>query len=149
MPSSAVPAAKAALLAALKARPNLADVLVTWAHPGNAAAPEFIFLGNVSIEESDRTIGGGIRSESAAIEVYVVVHRDGDDAQSTEQRAYDLKDEVRGAVLEDRSLGIVDGQGILSATAAFESGQVQTFAEVDGYTAQIAPAIVRVDARIR
>ncbi len=117
MASSTAPQAKAAILAALATRPALDAVTRTWGGPTEIedAAEEHIYLGQVKVVGEWRTLGAGVRHESYTVALRVMVLRYGDDEQATEERAWDLLDEVSAALTADRFLG-----GLLYQPAALE-----------------------------
>lgn len=107
MPASTAPAAKAAILALLAARPALASVDRRWGGPTEEedVSEEMIWLGDVVQEGFWRVLGGGYRHERYTIGLAVAVRKYGDDEQATELRAWVLLDEVAAALNTDPWLG--------------------------------------------
>jgi hypothetical protein len=120
MPASTAPAAKQAILTLLAARPALASVDRTWGSPTETddITAEMIFLGDVELTGEFRALGGQRRDEDYTITISVAVHQYGDDEQSTEERAWDLLDEISGALATDPYLG-----GLLYEAAAIRSAR--------------------------
>lgn len=101
-----VPDAKAALLAALRARPALQDVQVEWAHPGKGIQRETIYLGDtLPYEQSAKTLGNQHREETYELEVVVTVERAGNDPEAAERRVWELLFELAAVLREDAELG--------------------------------------------
>lgn len=156
MPRSAAPAVKEALIDALETAVAAIDtpggVLVAWDHPGQRATNTFIFLGDTDETQSPRQLGNGIRQEDFTLEVYAVVHREGDDPKATEDLCWDLVAALEGVLAGPdgaSDLGLVDATAILSLTAQFAGVSMRSFVEDGGWTAQASPARVSVSARIR
>lgn len=107
MASSTVPAAKAALLALLQARPGLQGVQVEWAHPGRNIEDESLFFGTTQVPEEPATLGPNRkRNENFTLELVVSVLERGDEAQATEERAWALVAEIENAVRGNDTLGL-------------------------------------------
>ena len=111
--ASTVPAAKAALIDLIEAQPEIqaARVPVLWGAPTDSAElekyHELIHLGDVDQEEEWGAVGGGgRRDERYAVEVVIYAHGTGKRTeQETEQRAWDLRDEIAEAISNDKELG--------------------------------------------
>jgi hypothetical protein len=118
VPATTAPSAKAAILAAIAARPALSGVTATWGGPTESedVHEEMIYLGKVVGTGEWRTLGAGIRHESYTVALHVLVLRYGDDEQATEDRAFVLLNEVSAALYADKFLG-----GLLYTPAAIES----------------------------
>lgn len=119
MPATTAPAAKAAILTLLQARPALASpVKVTWGGPteNEDTAEEHVHMGRVVGAGEWRTLGAGRRHESYTIELRVTVLKYGDDEQAVEDRSFDLLDEVSAALTTDPYLS-----GLLYEPAAIEA----------------------------
>ena len=100
---SAVPAAKAAILTVLTARPGLAGVTLTWAGPTKDEdyVTEMVFLGDSEEQTDWAELGTGRRVEDFTLGLVVYVEQWGDDPQSTETRLRVLWDEVEDALRDD------------------------------------------------
>ena len=146
MAASTAPAAKAAILAALAARPALANVQRTWGGPTEEADVryEMIHLGPARGAGEWRTLGAGKRHESYTIEVRVIVMKHGDDERATEERAFALLDEVSSALTADRFLAN-GGADLLYTPAAIESWEQTNTPMPEQWGAQIV-AQVRCEA---
>lgn len=131
--TSTVPAVKAALLALIRARPNLANITVAWTFiPVDDQAYESVFF-DWSLEdatEEDRSLGDITRTEQYVIPVVARVYGPGDlDGQETETRAFALASEVEAAVRENNRLGLSNVEsavvvGMPSANALYNDGVV-------------------------
>jgi hypothetical protein len=142
MAATTAPQAKAAILAALATRPALSGVKRTWGGPTDETdvVAEMIYLGRVEIAGEWRTLGAGVRHESFTVGISVVVSQYGDDEQSTEERAFDLLDEVSAALTADRFLG-----GLLYQPAALEAITQENFPAPEQWGARIS-ATIRCEA---
>jgi hypothetical protein len=100
---SAIPAAKAAILTILEARPAMAGVTLAWAAPTKDEdyTETMVFLGDVERASDWAELGTGRRKEDFSVGLTVFVEMWGDDPQSTEERAYELLDEVEDALRDD------------------------------------------------
>jgi hypothetical protein len=138
MPATTAPAAKAAILAAIAARPALAAITPGWGGPTEESdvTEEMIYLGRVRGDGEWRTLGAGNRHESYAVELRVVVMKYGDDEQATEERAFALLDEVSAALYADKFLG-----GLLYTPAAIESWEQTNNPAPEQWNAQIVAQI--------
>lgn len=101
-----VPAAKDALLAALLARPGLADVQVSWAHPGaDLIKREAVYFGDTEYETSAKSLGNRERHEEYTIEVVVSVHQSGNDPRGVEIRCWEILNEIEDELRANDDLG--------------------------------------------
>lgn len=147
MATTSTPAAKAALLALLRAAPGLSGIQVEWSHPGDKIAPESVFFGGTKLTQRHRSLGpAGDKSEDYTIELWVVVHAPGNDGQSTEQRAWDLAEVVESTIRATPALGL-GPPDVLTITAEFAGIEQDGFIELEGRTAQLR-CEVAVSARI-
>ena len=105
---STVPTVRAALVALLSARPALANVQVSYSHPGDALEHESIFLGDMRATAELATVRAGrrTRNESYTIDVWVEVNSDGPTAQTCEERAWTLLGELEDQLADDATLGL-------------------------------------------
>lgn len=113
MTTSPVVEVRAALMAALAARAELAGVQVSYAHPGQAVRAESIWSqnGTGDLEYAAYRAGRKTRNEETTFEVVVSVLGPGDDQLTTDRRALEL-----GESLEDY---IADDPGAFAATGAY------------------------------
>lgn len=115
---STVPAAKAGILALIKARPNLTAVQTGWSHPGQDISKESIFMGAARFS-GEQTVAlraaPQYQDEDYTVPVWVDVLLEGDDAQAAETRMWQLVGEVEQAIRNDKTLGIGPAGGILWA----------------------------------
>ncbi|MDP2712099.1 MAG: hypothetical protein Q8O56_12860 [Solirubrobacteraceae bacterium] len=126
--SSAVPYAKANLLAiCVEALP---DVQVTWGYPGQLIESECLWLDD-AVGTERPSIGQVSHREKFTIPVVVMVHAQGDDHQSAEERAWQLVAAVEAAVLAHPSLN-----GAQGVTAAYVTGKTP-----EGHIADAARAV--------
>lgn len=142
MAASTAPAAKAAILAAITARPALSTVATRWGGPteNEDLAEEMIYLGPARGTGEWRTLGAGNRHESYTVELRVVVLKYGDDEQVTEERAFDLLDEVSAALNADKFLAN-GGTQLLYTPAAIESWEQTNTPTPEQWSAQIVAQI--------
>jgi len=102
MPTSSVPAFKAALLQRLQNRSGLQDVQVTYGWPSGAVKRESMMLGGVSGTQEFRTINAAQRMEQFTLDVFITVIREGQgNQQNADQRALELMAEVEEDLRED------------------------------------------------
>lgn len=99
MPTSTIPAFKAALFTALKARANLANVQVTYGPPLPQPTREWIWLGDVDGQQDAAAFGHFRREETFALTVLIGVTRGGTAQQDATERAFtiaaDIENELR------------------------------------------------------
>lgn len=100
MAASTIPAAKAALLALIAARPALAAVHCAWGIPAELPPePERIYIGDaVDVVREWAALGLQRMDEEYALQVHVETFADGNDQASTETRLWVLINEVEQAV---------------------------------------------------
>lgn len=106
MSSSTAPAAKAAILALLEAHAPLDDVNLRWGGPTKEAQlkPDQVFFGQ--IEQTEEPLGPHTIDEDYDLEIVVQVRKLGDDKeQATEERAWDIRSEIRAALEANPTLG--------------------------------------------
>lgn len=146
MPATTAPAAKSAILAAIAARPALTAITPTWGGPTEAddLAEEMIHLGRTIGEGEWRTLGAPNRHESYLIAVHIIVLKYGDDEQATEERAFELLDEVSAALYADKFLAN-GATNLLYTPAAIESWEQTNTPTPEQWGAQIV-AQVRCEA---
>lgn len=108
MPST-VPAAKAALLAALQAREDLAGVLAQRGLPAEVPTQnERIYLTGTEALTRDPVLQQGLRRESYLLPLVIEVERFGrgnEVRDQVEQRGWDIVDELEAAIATDPELG--------------------------------------------
>jgi len=105
---STAPTFRAALLAALQARPALSAVPVTYSHPGDARENEAIYLGEVRGSSDIPTIRAArkARQERYTLDVWIDVDAVGPDAQTASERAWTLYGELEDILADDPSVGL-------------------------------------------
>lgn len=120
MASSSIPAFKAALLALLRARPNLANVQVTYGPPLPSPAREFIQVGDVDGQQGWSTVGGQTRQEDYTVKVTTSVTVEGVNFQTANERAFVLVAEIEAALRGDQTVSatVMSAQfgGVVSTT---------------------------------
>lgn len=147
MAASTIPAAKAALLSALQARPGLSGVLVAWgASAKPATQSEAIYVDDATeVEREWISLGAQRLDEIYTLQVRVesTAYGDGSDVrQGVEDRLWTLVAEVEQAVRDDLTLG-----GTLHGKGAKPAGvEPLTFPTDEGW---IAHALVRIDCMAR
>ena len=106
MAASTVPAAKAALLALLAARPALAGVEMRWGIPARLPSnPERVYVGDATdLDREWAALGAQRLEESYTLQVTVETFGSGDDERATEERLWVLVNEVELAVRGDLTL---------------------------------------------
>lgn len=141
------PAAKAALLALMRAEPALSGVQVEWSHPGaDLIEPECVYLGDVNVDERAKVLGNRRRDESYALEVVVTVELPGMTPQEVEQRCWTLVGGVRAAVDDNETLGL-DGPDTNVIVAQIETERMSNFPATEAHVSECL-VHVRVNARI-
>jgi hypothetical protein len=91
MSAASAPAAKAAILTILQAAAGLTGVTVMWDQPTkdeDFAAPELVWLGNVTGDENWGMLGAQRRDEQYSIGLGVYVEQWGDNPQTLEARTW-------------------------------------------------------------
>jgi hypothetical protein len=115
---STIPAAKAALLAAIQARSALATAYVAWAGPtapSQIAQPDRVYLTDtIDISRVWSGIGQQRIVETYTLVVVAESVQAGDDPQGTELRMWGLLNEVEQAVRADVTLASTIRRGALS-----------------------------------
>lgn len=105
---STVPTVRAALFAALTARPAFSAVQVAYSHPGQAIEAESVYLG--AARGSDNIpvvrVGRKKRQESYILDVFFDVVADGPTSQEASERAWTLFGELEDLLADDPSLGL-------------------------------------------
>lgn len=104
MASSTVPAFKAALATALRARQALHDVQITYGAPLPAPAREFLWLADVEGEQEPAALGAQRREESYLLTVIANVLREGQNQQAATERAFEIVAELEDELRNDGSL---------------------------------------------
>lgn len=119
--TSAVPAAKAGLLAILTdavaglAEPFLTDgtdLQVTYAYPGELIERQAVFMGDAEGTET-ASIGQVSHRETFVIPVWIITATEGDDAQSVEERAWEIAGLIETAIRANPTLNAQDITGAL------------------------------------
>lgn len=112
MAVSSAPAVKAELRDRLLARPALTDVQVNWATPTVREEPEAFYLGKIRASEAWAT--NVSRDEDYILEVLVsVIRAFEDDPQDVAERAFELFDELRLILEEDRQIGCTVSESVV------------------------------------
>ena len=146
MASSSVPLVKRTLITLLKARPALAGVQVEWTHPEDRIEKESMFFLTTELLEVSGQLSQGTRHETYTLNLWVVVHKDGNDPQATEERCWALVAEVEAQLRATPDLGITQ-PNVKSLTAQFAGAEQDNFAELEGWSSQVKCS-VQIDARI-
>lgn len=106
--TSTAPTFRAALLAALQARPALAQVTTLYSHPLDAIEVEAIYLGecrgdsNIPVLRASRKK----REERYTLDVWFDIAAVGPDAQTASERAWVLFGELEDLLADDPSVGL-------------------------------------------
>lgn len=133
---STVPDAKAAILAALRAHPDLQGAQVEWAHPGAAIKLEAIYFGDTEHQQNYVAMPRG-RREEYVLNLVVTVEDRGNNAERAERRCWAILDTIADAIAEDFTLGeLVD-------VAQFSAAPVQCYF---GAGKRVAESVVRISA---
>lgn len=105
---STAPTFRAALLAALQARPALAAVQVTYSHPGATLDTDSVYFGETRGSMDVPVIRGGRkkREERYTLDVWFDVAAVGPDAQTASERAWSLFGELEDVLADDPSVGL-------------------------------------------
>lgn len=147
MAASTIPAAKAALLSALRGRSGLSGVVVEWAAPVRPSPQaEAIYVDDaIDVQREWISLGAQRLDETYALQVRVetIAYGDGSDVRQTvEERLWELVAEIEQAVRDDLTLG-----GVLHGKGAKPDGvDPFTYPTDDGW---IAHALVRIDCMAR
>lgn len=101
------PATKRALITILNARAGLSGVQVAYGYLNDSAQlqDENINVGKVRFNQEWGALGNRRREESYRVELIIVVKREGDDQQGTEERMWAVLAEVEQALRADPTLG--------------------------------------------
>lgn len=121
MSASTAPAAKAQLLAMFAARDGLAGVHIDWAAPTKTegyTGGENVWLGDIDDMQTWGAIARATlpKDEDYTIEFVAQAHREGDDPQATEERAWELVAEIEGALRADPSINGINNREAASLT---------------------------------
>lgn len=110
MSTSTAPTVRAALIAALAARPGLAGVAVTYLWQGDADTQEAIYLGKTIITNNWVTLRSGrkTREETQRIELHIRSLKPTDWGPVAETRAFAMIAEVEDLVADDPAIGLSD-----------------------------------------
>jgi len=134
MAASTVPAAKAAILAMLRARPALNEVAITWGEPTEKEdiQPEMIFFdGPVPRLPSWATLGAdNPLDEEYTVTLQVRSYTPGDDPDIAEQRCWTLIDEIEQGIRADLRLG-----GLLRVPIVFDEQTVDAVPQSNDWAA--------------
>lgn len=105
---STAPTFRSALLAALQAKPALAQVQVTYSHPGDTREDESIYLGEIRGDSNVATLRAGRkhREERYTLDVWIDVDAVGPDAQTASERAWALYGELEDILADDPTVGL-------------------------------------------
>lgn len=108
MADSTVPAVKAALLSLLKQSADLTGVTITWAAPVKEEdyTGDMVWLGDViDTDEEFRRLGAQSVHESYDVAVHFQSYMAGNDPQTTEERAWEIRAAVVNLLRSDLTLG--------------------------------------------
>lgn len=105
---STAPTFRAALLAALQAKPALAQVQTGYSHPGDAREDESIYLGEIRGSSGVPVIRASRkkREERYTLDVWFDVDAVGPDAQTASERAWALFGELEDILADDPTVGL-------------------------------------------
>lgn len=108
MATSTAPTVRAALIAALDARPGLNGVLVTHFWQGQADEQEAVYLGNTTLQNDWATLRAGrkTREETYQIGLHIRVFTPGFWDATNETRIFALIAEVENLVADDPAIGL-------------------------------------------
>ena len=104
---STVPTVRAAVVAALTARPALVGVQVAYSHPGGTIEAESVYLGKARGSDEVPVVRAGRkkRQESYTLDVFFDVVADGPTGQEASERAWTFFGELEDLLADDPSLG--------------------------------------------
>jgi hypothetical protein len=105
---STAPAFRTALLAALQAKPALAQVQTGYSHPGDTREDESIYLGEVRGSSEIPVIRAArkARQERYTLDVWFDVDAVGPDAETASERVWELYGELEDILADDPSVGL-------------------------------------------
>jgi hypothetical protein len=109
--ASSVPALKANLASALKARTAFANVQVTYGPPLPSPAREYVWLADVEGDEEPAALGRNRHSEIYGLTVIIQAVREGVDQQAATERAYSFRDEIDAQLRSDITVAGALGSG--------------------------------------
>jgi len=104
--TSSIPAVKQALVDLLAARANLRNVQVTYGAPLPAPAKEYIWVGDVTGEQTAGALGGQVRDEEYTVQVNMSVVREGNNQRAADTRCFQLLAELEDLLRSNPSLGV-------------------------------------------
>ena len=102
MPSSSIPVLKSNLQALLAARPNLANVQISYGAPLPDPSREFIWIADVHGTEDWMAMA--VKQEDYSLDVVINVTVEGPDQQAATERCFVLRDEIETVLLADTSV---------------------------------------------
>lgn len=105
MAASATPAAKKKLIELLQASPELADVQVSYEHPGVDIQQEAIYFMGSRARETAAALGRFRRDETVDCDLMVDVAQDGNDGQTCEERCWAIVAVVENIVRVNVDMG--------------------------------------------
>ncbi len=140
MAASTVPAAKAAILEALKTRPALNEVQITWGEPTETEdlGDALIFFDSepVTRQPEWRVLGTGQLDETYIITLVVRNRLFGDEPADVEQRCWELIDQVEQQLRLDPHLGGILSDSQDARALSFDEQQVRSSPLSDGWMAE-------------
>lgn len=141
MAASTIPAAKAALLALIDARPGLDGVHVAWGIPAELPQElERVFVGDaVEVSREWVSLGAYKLDEEYTLQVHVETFAAGNDQATTEQRLWTLIAEVEAAVRDSVPKLTLNGTVRVARPDAVDT---QTLPTDDGWAASATLRIV-------
>lgn len=107
MADSTAPAAKAAILSLLNASADLTGVAISWAAPTkeDEYTEDMVWLGDVDpYNQEFVNLGGGKVDEEYDLEITAQAFLSGDDPQTTEERAWELRSAIVEILRADKTL---------------------------------------------
>ena len=101
MATSTIAAVKAALVSLLAARPGLHDVQVSYGPPLPNPGRELVWIGEVEGEQQVAGLGNQASYENYGVKVIISVLREGGDAQSADERCFEIFAELENEVRQE------------------------------------------------
>jgi hypothetical protein len=133
MLTSQVPAIKAALHELITA--ELVGVQVSYGHPGRNMAREMVFIGDVSISQEFKALGGRTKHETFELDLIISVVKPGAQQRVATERAFELL-----ATIEELLRANLTLDGLVAWLNVRPEQLTEGFSE-DGREAEIASLI--------
>lgn len=148
MAATSAPAVKRALLELLRNSPLIgqAQVQVEYAHPGATIQQETVFFHRTVVKEAAAALGHRRRDEDYYVELIVSVLQDGADAQTPEERCWEIVQAAEELVRENPGQGSDAMSAIVSGWVVWSGAEMTPVIETGGRNAE---AVCRITVKHR